>query len=134
MRPSEKIKKYKQSIEDIFKESEKNGITNIRIFGSVARKEDTEKSDLDLVVSVKNKPYLLKVLGLRERLQDLLGIDIDIVVEEGLPDDFKSILKEAIQYNELIQWNKKNYGSNSIIEDQYNMLEDFWVKTSKIFK
>lgn len=103
MRPSEKIKKYKQSIEDIFKESEKNGITNIRIFGSVARKEDTEKSDLDLVVSVKNKPYLLKVLGLRERLQDLLGIDIDIVVEEGLPDDFKSILKEAIQYNELIQ-------------------------------
>ena len=103
MRPSEKIKKYKQSIEDIFKESEKNGITNIRIFGSVARKEDTEKSDLDLVVSVKNKHYLLKVLGLRERLQDLLGIDIDIVVEEGLPDDFKSILKEAIQYNELIQ-------------------------------
>ena len=59
MRPSEKIKIYKQIIEYIFKESEKNGITNTRIFGSVARKEDTDKRDLDIVVSIKNKPYLL---------------------------------------------------------------------------
>ena len=84
------------------KNQKKNGITNTRIFGSVARKEDTDKRDLDIVVSVKNKPYLLKVLGLRERLQDLLGINVDNVVEDALPDDFKSILNEAIQYKELI--------------------------------
>lgn len=83
------------------KNQKKNGITNTRIFGSVARKEDTDKRDLDIVVSVK-KTYLLKVLGLRERLQDLLGINVDIVVEDAMPDDFKSILNEAIQYKELI--------------------------------
>lgn len=98
MKPSEKIKIFKDDLKKIFKDSETKDITNIRIFGSVARGEDTENSDLDLVVSVKKKPYLLKILGLRERLQDLLNINVDIVVEEYLPNDFKPILKEAISY------------------------------------
>ena len=83
---------------NIFLKNQKNGITNILIFGSVARKEDTDKSDLNIVVSVKNKPYLLKVLRLRERLKALFEINVDVVVDESLPDDFK-----AIQYRELIQ-------------------------------
>jgi predicted nucleotidyltransferase len=75
----------------------KHGAFNVRVFGSVARGEETEKSDVDFLVD-----YDLKQIspwfpgGLLMDLQDLLGCKVDIVTEKGLSHLIKEkVLREA---------------------------------------
>jgi len=83
--------------QDILNIATKHGAFNVRIFGSVARGEETEKSDVDFLVD-----YDLKQIspwfpgGLLMDLQDLLGCKVDIVTEKGLSHLIKEeVLKEA---------------------------------------
>lgn len=71
--------------EDILALAAKHGAFNVRVFGSVARGEETEASDIDLLVDYD----LQKVSawfpgGLLMDLQDLLDREVDIVTEQGL--------------------------------------------------
>ena len=54
------------------------GITKIGIFGSVARNEQTEDSDVDVCVGMK-KPDLFTMVHIKEELQELFGKPVDIV-------------------------------------------------------
>lgn len=54
------------------------GITKIGIFGSVARNEQTEDSDVDICVEMK-KPDLFTMVHIKEELQELFGKPVDIV-------------------------------------------------------
>ena len=54
------------------------GITKLGIFGSVARQENTEGSDIDIVVEVE-KPTLSLMYELKEMLKDLFKCDVDLV-------------------------------------------------------
>ncbi|MCW4073877.1 nucleotidyltransferase family protein [Segatella copri] len=54
------------------------GITKIGIFGSVARNEQTEDSDVDVCVEM-NKPDLFTMVHIKEELQELFGKPVDIV-------------------------------------------------------
>ena len=54
------------------------GITKIGIFGSVARNEKTEDSDVDVCVEMK-KPDLFTLVHIKEELQELFGRPVDIV-------------------------------------------------------
>lgn len=84
----------KQVIEEI---AALHGASNIRIFGSVIRREDTPDSDLDLLVEFEPGRSLLDHIGLKYDLQDLLNRKIDIVTEKGLNAHIKNqILMEAI--------------------------------------
>ena len=56
----------------------KFGLVRIGIFGSVARKENTENSDIDIVVELE-KPSLTLMYDLRESLKQLFGCDVDLV-------------------------------------------------------
>jgi predicted nucleotidyltransferase len=83
--------------QDILAIAAKHGAFNVRVFGSVARGEETEKSDIDFLVD-----YDLKQVspwfpgGLLMNLQDLLGCKVDIVTENGLSHLIKEkVLKEA---------------------------------------
>ena len=83
--------------QDILAITAKHGAFNVRIFGSVARGEETEKSDIDFLVD-----YDLKQIspwfpgGLLMDLQDLLGCKVDIVTEKGLSHLIKEkVLSEA---------------------------------------
>lgn len=58
--------------------SEVYGIVRIGIFGSVARNEQTEDSDVDICVEMK-KPDLFYMVHMKEELQDLFGKPVDIV-------------------------------------------------------
>ena len=58
--------------------SEAYGISKIGIFGSVARNEQTEDSDIDVCVEMK-KPDLFLMVHIKEELQDLFGRPVDIV-------------------------------------------------------
>lgn len=69
----------------------------MRLFGSVARGEDDEASDIDLVVQVAPGRSLFDLGGLLMDLQDLLGRRVDLVTERGLrPRMRERVLREAI--------------------------------------
>ena len=61
-----------------------HGARGIRVYGSVARGQATEQSDLDLLVEWEPDRSLLDVIGLKQDLEDLLGVAVDIGSERGL--------------------------------------------------
>jgi len=74
----------------------KHGALNPRIFGSVARGESTPESDIDLLVKMEEGRSLLDLTALKLDLNDLLGVKVEVVSEDGLYWLLRrSILKEA---------------------------------------
>jgi len=74
----------------------RRGAKNARVFGSVARKEAREDSDLDILVDLDPGQSLLDVGGLAMDLSLLLGRPVDVVTEAGLRERIRSrILREA---------------------------------------
>ena len=74
---------------------------SVGIFGSFARGESTEKSDIDILVKFKTAPSLLTLIKLENELSDLLGIKVDLIttgaiknkrVRESIKKDLISIL------------------------------------------
>jgi len=69
----------------------------VRVFGSVARDEATEDSDVDLLIKPRRGCSLFDLGGLLEDLQELLGCRVDLVTEDGLKPRLRErVLKEAI--------------------------------------
>ena len=85
--------------DDIINIATKHGAYNVRIFGSVARGEETSTSDIDFLVDYdleKISPWFPG--GLLADLEDLLGCKVDIVTEKGLHRLIRErILREAIE-------------------------------------
>ena len=73
--------------------AEAYGISKIGIFGSVARNEQTESSDVDVCVEMK-KPDLFVMVHIKEELQELFGKPVDIV---RLRDNMNPMLLKQIQ-------------------------------------
>src|SRR5713226_8715439 len=83
--------------EDILRTAAKYGAYNVRVFGSVARGEADEKSDIDLLVDMERGRSLLDLAGLLIELEDLLGCKVDAITEKGLRDCIRErVLKEAV--------------------------------------
>ncbi|MES2178596.1 MAG: nucleotidyltransferase family protein [Gemmatimonadota bacterium] len=73
------------------------GATDVRVFGSVARGEADELSDIDFLVRMNPGRSVFDVGGLLMDLQDLLGRRVDIVTERGLgPRMRERVLREAV--------------------------------------
>ncbi|MBN1323355.1 MAG: nucleotidyltransferase family protein [Methanotrichaceae archaeon] len=73
-----------------------HGAKNVRIFGSVARGDFKEGSDLDLLVEMEPGRSLLDLVGLWQDLEDLLGVKVDVITEGGLsPHLHERIHREA---------------------------------------
>ena len=73
------------------------GAHDIRMFGSVARGDATEGSDLDLIVRFEPGRSLLDHGGLIMDLRELLGIKVDVIDEEAMRERFRDyVTKEAI--------------------------------------
>jgi uncharacterized protein len=69
----------------------------VRVFGSVARGENTEHSDVDLLIKPRRGCLLFDLGGLLEDLQELLGCRVDLVTEDGLKPCLRErVLKEAV--------------------------------------
>ncbi len=71
---------------DIKRLSAKAGVTNLRVFGSVARGEETANSDIDLLVDLCADTGLFALLTLRGELERLLGASVDLVPADALKD------------------------------------------------
>ncbi len=71
--------------------------TKIYLFGSAARGEATESSDLDILIELEAGRSLLDLIAMQQDLEDLLGIKVDIVTEAGLSPYIRDdVLKEAV--------------------------------------
>jgi len=72
-------------------------IKNIGIFGSYARNNAKERSDIDLIVEFEEPVSLLGVIKAENYLTELLGIKVDLVPKEDIRKELKeTILKEVI--------------------------------------
>jgi uncharacterized protein len=72
-------------------------MSNVRVFGSVARGEDTEDSDIDLLVDLADDVSLVELIGLERELSELLGRPVDVVPARGLtPAVARRVLAEAV--------------------------------------
>jgi uncharacterized protein len=81
---------------EILKLADKHGMTNIKIFGSVARGEDRPDSDIDFLVTVEPGRSLTDRCAFWNDLEDLLERKVDVLNEKGLYWFTKpSILAEA---------------------------------------
>ncbi len=82
--------------EDILSSARRHGARNVRVFGSVARAEATEASDIDLLVDAGEKTSPWFPAGLVEELEALLGRPVEVVTENSLHWLLRRrILKEA---------------------------------------
>lgn len=91
------IEVLKQKREEILHIAARHGAGNVRLFGSVARGEAVEGSDIDLLVEMEEGRSLLDQAALLLDLQELLGGSVDVVSDRGLKDRIRErVLKEAI--------------------------------------
>jgi uncharacterized protein len=81
MQPERILQEKRQQILAI---ARKYGAHNVRIFGSVARGEARPDSDIDFLVELEPGRSLFDLGGLVYELQELLGVDVDVVTEKGL--------------------------------------------------
>jgi len=83
--------------EEIKKLAANHGAHNVRLFGSVARREARSDSDVDVLVDLEPDRSLFDLGGLLMELQDLLGCKVDVVTEQGLrPRIRERVLRDAV--------------------------------------
>lgn len=93
MRPSEACRKYKEIIRQVVG---KNRAANPRVFGSVIHGEDTEESDLDLLVDATERTTLFDIVTIERQLRETLGVNVDVQTPESLSHRFRdTVLGEA---------------------------------------
>jgi predicted nucleotidyltransferase len=83
--------------DDIVRVAARHGARNVRVFGSVARGDADDTSDIDLLVDMAPGHSLFDMGGLLMELQALLQREVDVVSERGLRREIRDrVLREAI--------------------------------------
>jgi len=83
--------------EQILSVARKHGAVSVRLFGSGARGDEGDSSDLDFVVELETGRSLLDLGGLQADLERLLGCPVDVVTVKGLRDRIRArVLAEAV--------------------------------------
>jgi predicted nucleotidyltransferase len=76
---------------------QKYPITRLGVFGSYARGEANEKSDIDIVVEF-NKPMGLDFVEMADEIEELLGIKTDVVSKNGIKPKYWAVIEKDIVY------------------------------------
>ena len=83
--------------DDVLAIAQKHGVTSIKVFGSVARGEESAESDVDLLVTTGPEVSSWFPAGLILDLEHLLGRRVDIVTEAGVNSHIRDeVLSEAV--------------------------------------
>lgn len=94
MRPSIALDQHR---EDIRRVVHQHRAANARVFGSVVHGEDKDGSDLDLVIDPTTRTTLMDVASIQVELENLLGVPVEVVTPNALPDSFRhTVLAEAM--------------------------------------
>lgn len=93
MRPSEALNLHHARIREI---ALSHRVSDVRVFGSAMRGDDGQGSDLDLLVEPTAQTTLFDIGAIRFELKELLGMDIDVLTPNALPEKYRAqVLKEA---------------------------------------
>ena len=93
MRPSTALAQYRDQIRTI---ALSHRVTKVRVFGSVLFGEDTDESDLDLLVEPTKETTLFDIAKIQVELAELLKIEVDVLTPKALPEKFRyRVLQEA---------------------------------------
>lgn len=94
MKPSESLALNRAAIRRIV---ESHRARNARVFGSVLRGQDTDSSDLDILIDPTPETTLFDIGAIRHELLQLLGVPVDVLTPKALPEKFRAIvLAEAV--------------------------------------
>lgn len=90
----QKLRRHRRAILAL---ADRSGADNVRVFGSVARGEDTGGSDIDLLIDPRAGVGLFDLIEFETALEELLGVEVDVVPAAGLkPWVRDTVLVEAI--------------------------------------
>lgn len=93
MRPSQALQIHRAAIREI---ALSHRVTNVRVFGSVLHGDDTESSDLDLLVEPTTETTMMDIAKIQLELARLLNITVDVLTPRALPEKFRQqVLSEA---------------------------------------
>lgn len=94
MKPSLALASHRADIRRVV---ESHRACNARVFGSVVHGDDTDSSDLDILIDPTPETTLMDVAAIQVELQRLLGVSVDVLTPRALPDSFRSrVLSEAV--------------------------------------
>lgn len=86
------LQKHRAALEDF-------GVESLAVFGSVARDEAQDSSDLDVLVEFKGKVTFDRYMDLKFYLEDLLGVSVDVVTKKMLRSEIQATVEqEAIRF------------------------------------
>ena len=94
MRPSEALTRHRAEVRRVV---EAHRAQNARVFGSVLHGQDTDSSDLDILIDPTADTTLMDVAAIQVELQRLLGVAVDVLTPRALPEKFRDlVLAEAL--------------------------------------
>ncbi|WP_301154434.1 nucleotidyltransferase family protein [Metapseudomonas otitidis] len=94
MKPSAALDAHREEIRRVV---EAHRARNPRVFGSALDGTDTEQSDLDILVDPTSETTLFDIGAIRHELLQLLGVQVDVVTPNALPDSWRTeVLAEAM--------------------------------------
>ncbi|MHA7985074.1 nucleotidyltransferase family protein [Rathayibacter sp. CAU 1779] len=86
----------RESRTEVLAAADARGLSNVRVFGSVARGEATSKSDVDLLVHPHAGSSIFDLAGFMSEVEELLGAKVDVVSDRGTGRAMERILAEAV--------------------------------------
>jgi uncharacterized protein len=93
MRPSIALQRHRHAIRQII---ERHHGKNARVFGSVLHGQDTDESDLDILIDTTEETSLFDIGAMQVELTELLGVKVDVLTPGALPARWKMrVLNEA---------------------------------------
>ena len=93
MRPSTALQTHRDAIRTI---ALSHRVTNVRVFGSVVHGDDTEDSDLDILVEPTADSTMMDIAKIQLELGQLLSVAVDVLTPKGLPAKFRDqVIAEA---------------------------------------
>lgn len=87
MRPSTALASHRT---DVLAAAARYQTSNVRLFGSALEDQDTESSDLDILVDTVPNTTLFDLGGLQIELEQMLGVKVDVLTPLDLPVKFRA--------------------------------------------
>lgn len=94
MKPSQALHANRAAIRGVV---EAHRARNARVFGSAMHGSDTDQSDLDILIDPTPDTTLFDIAAIRHELRKLLGVPVDVLTPNALPEKFRAaVLEQAL--------------------------------------
>jgi predicted nucleotidyltransferase len=94
MKPSEALRAHRVAVRRIVAA---HHCSNARVFGSTARGEDTDASDLDILIDPIPQTTLFDIGAIQHELRLLLGVTVQVLTPKALPEDMLVVVLAEAQ-------------------------------------